>query len=172
MGTAKKMHPSLIHMPIKSDQVYTPPLLAIDMVKFFQPSGTCLDPCAGENVFFSQLPAGSDWCEISRGRDFYAWQTPVDWIISNPPYSHYAAWVRHSMTIAQNIVYLVPLYKLFASNTFLGEVFAWGGITHIRRYGTGSQWGLPFGHALAAIYYQKNYTGDTAWSTFSAGEQS
>ena len=161
-----KMQPVLLHVPAEGDVVYTPPELARDIVNFFQPSGVCLDPCAGSGVFFDLLPAGSEWCEIERGRDFYQWNDPVDWAVSNPPYSHYSAWLRHSMRVAKNIVYLMPVYKVFASGKFLEELFDWGGIFHIRRYGTGTQWGFPFGHALAAVHYQAGYLGATSWSKF------
>jgi hypothetical protein len=166
MGAERKMQPSLIHVPIPNDVVTTPVELAQDMITFFRPSGICLDPCAGQGVFLDMLPAGAQWCEITRGRDFYAWSEPVDWIIGNPPYSHYSAWMRHSMKIAQNIVYVMPVYKVFASGKFLQDLFDWGGIAHIRRYGTGTDWGFPFGHALSAVRYQAGYTGATAWSVY------
>lgn len=166
LGTEKQMQPALIYIPVKSDVVYTPNTLAKDVVDYFRPAGLCLDPCAGNNVFYDLLPAGAEWCEIERGRDFYAWGKPVDWIVSNPPFSHYAAWMRHSMKVARNIVYLTPIYKVFASGKFQDELFRWGGIVHIRRYGTGSEWGFPFGHALAAVHYKANYTGSTTWSRY------
>jgi hypothetical protein len=161
-----QMQPVLMHVPADSDRVYTPPELARDMISFFKPAGICLDPCAGGNIFYNLLPAGSDWCEIERGRDFYSYTRQVDWIVSNPPYSHYSAWMRHSMKVARNIVYIMPVYKVFASGKFLDDLFQWGGIVHIRRYGTGTQWGFPFGHAISAVHYQRNYIGDTSWSSF------
>lgn len=128
MGTELKMQPTLIHVPNSNDIVYTPAVLARDIINFFQPSGFCLDPCVGSGAFFDLLPAGSEWCEIERGRDFYAWVQPVDWIVGNPPYSHYSAWLRHSMRVAREIVYLMPVYKVFASGKFLEDLFKWGGL--------------------------------------------
>lgn len=164
MGIEKRMQPSLIHIPTVSDCHATPPKLAEDIVNFFKPAGRCLDPCRGNGVFYDLLPPGADWCEITQNRDFYAWSEPVDWIVGNPPYSHYSAWLRHSFTVATNIVYLMPPYKIFASNKFQDELFDWGGIVHIRRYGTGSRWGFPFGHAVAAVHYRAGHAGDTSWS--------
>ncbi len=161
-----EMQPILMHVRAERDVEYTPADLAQDIVSFFKPSGICLDPCAGNDVFFNLLPEGRQWCEIERDRDFYSWNTPVDWVISNPPYSHYSAWVRHSMEVADNIVYLMPAYKVFASAKFLEDLFSWGGIVHIRRYGTGSDWGFPFGHALSAVHYQRGYKGPTFWSSY------
>lgn len=161
-----QMQPILLHVAVKGDIIFTPPELAQDIVSFFKPSGVCLEPCAGSNAFFDLLPAGSDWCEIERGRDFYSYTKKVDWIVSNPPYSHYSAWMRHSFKVAKNIVYLMPAYKIFVSGKMMEDLFAWGGIVHIRRYGTGTQWGFPFGNALTAVHYQEGYKGSTVWSDF------
>jgi hypothetical protein len=161
-----EMQPILLHVAAEKDIVFTPLELAKNMVNYFKPSGLCLDPCSGNNVFYNLLPAGSEWCEIERGVDFYARTKKADTIISNPPYSHLLAWIRHSFTIAKDIIYLMPSNRVFASAQFLDDLFEWGGIVHIRRYGTGSQWGFPFGHALSAVHYRKNYTGSTSWSSF------
>jgi hypothetical protein len=161
-----KMQPTLLHVAAVRDLVYTPPELARNMVEFFEPSGVCLDPCMGSGEFFNLLPPGSEWCEIERGRDFYAWTQPVDFIISNPPYTHLLAWIRYSFKVANNIVYLMPSHRVFASAEFLDDLFEWGGVVHIRRYGSGSQWGFPFGHALAAVHYRKGYQGATTWSRY------
>jgi hypothetical protein len=166
MGTELKMQPSLIHIPVNSDVVFTPLELAQDMVNFFSPSGFCLDPCCGKGIFLDLLPSGAEWCEIEKGRDFYAWVKLVDWCVGNPPFSHYSAWLRHSMRIAKNILYLMPVYKVFSSGKFQDELFSWGGIVHIRRYGTGTEWGFPFGHALSAVHYQAGYRGSTSWSRY------
>jgi hypothetical protein len=164
MGKEKKMQPELLHVPIESDIHATPKELAADIISYFKPAGLCLDPCAGNDVFFDLLPAGAEWCEILRGRDFYACTKKYNYIIGNPPFSHYSAWLRHSMKLAKNIIYLMPIYKIFSSNKMLSDLFAWGGITEIRRYGTGTDWGFPFGHALAAVYYMRSYKGPTFWS--------
>ena len=166
MGTERIMQPSLFHVPVTNDIVTTPPALAEDIVVHFNPSGICLDPCRGNGVFYTLLPRDSLWCEIEQNKDFYAFNSKVDWIIGNPPYSHYTAWLRHSLKIAKNIVYLMPVYKVFQSGNFLEDLFNWGGIFEIRRYGTGTQWGLPFGYALSAVHYQKKYDGPTNWSKY------
>jgi len=166
MGKELIMQPSLIHMATAKDVVYTPPELAQDIISFFRPSGLCLDPCAGDGAFYNLLPAGSEWCEIERGRDFYAWTSPVDWIVSNPPYSNLLAWIRHSFKVTQDIVYLVPNHRISASAQFIDDLMDWGGIVHTRFYGTGTQWGFSFGHALAAVHFQKEYIGSQTWSRY------
>ena len=168
MGKLLKKQPSLFHMATAKDVVYTPQELARDMVAHFQPNCVCLDPCMGDGTFYNLFPAGREWCEIEKGRDFYAWTKPVDWIVSNPPYSDLLAWIRYSFKIANDFVYLMPSHRVFASAEFLDDLFSWGGIVHIRRYGTGSQWGFPFGHALAAVHYRAGYTGSQTWSNYEA----
>ena len=168
MGKLIEMQPALLYVATQKDVVYTPLKLATDMVEFFKPAGLCLDPCAGDGVFLNLLPNGSEWCEIEKGRDFYAWLNQVDWIISNPPYSNLLAWIRHSFKVANDIVYLMPSHRVFASAEFLDDLFNWGGIVHIRRYGTGTQWGFSFGYALAAVHYRKGYKGKTMWSKYKA----
>lgn len=171
MGKELKMQPALIHVATEKDVVYTPRELAWDMVDYFRPYGACLDPCMGDGAFYDLLPAARrDWCEIERGRDFYAYTTRVNWIIGNPPYSNLLAWIRHSFKLADDIVYLMPLHRVFASAQFLKDLFAWGCVAHIRTYGTGTDWGFPFGHALAAVHYRKTYRktyhDNTVWSHY------
>jgi hypothetical protein len=47
-----------------------------------------LEPFKGEGAFYNHLPEDcqKDWCEIEEGRDYRDHQTPVDWVISNPPF--------------------------------------------------------------------------------------
>ena len=49
------------------------------------------------------------WCEIDRGRDFFAWTTPVSWIISNPPWSQFRAALDHALPLADHVVFLVTV---------------------------------------------------------------
>ena len=140
------------------DVVYTPDWVARDMVEFFQPSGVVLDPCKGNGVFTKYLP-GCLWCEIESGRDFYAYNEPVDWCFGNPPYKQMLKWVRHSMSIAKNVCYIIPLDKPFISMAFINMMQSWGKIKHMRAYGTGSSLGFPIGFAVGAIHFEKGYHG-------------
>jgi len=169
-STLRWMQPTLIHVSTMKDVVYTPRWLAREIVDHFQPSGFCLDPCTGDGAFFECLPAGSAWCEIERGRDFYAWTEPVDWVISNPPYSHLLSWIRHSFAVASNIVYLVPLHRVMGSEKFLRDVVDYGGLKEIFTIGTGTSVGFPFGHALVAVHYRRDWHGGTMWSQLGGAE--
>jgi len=164
MGKLLQQQPTLLHVQIEKDIVYTPEWLADEVVEHFNPSGVCLDPCSGDGVFYNRLPAGSEWCEIEKGRDFFTWSKPVDWAIGNPPYSCLLAWIRHSFTVAENIVYLMPLHRVFASYEFVRDVRKWGGVAEIFIVGTGADVGFPFGHCLGAVHYKKGYKGKTQWS--------
>ncbi|GAA5150432.1 hypothetical protein GCM10023213_49110 [Prosthecobacter algae] len=91
-----------------NDVVQTPLELAGRIVKHFKPTGRILEPCKGEGNFLHFMP-GASWCEISEGRDFFDWTTPVDWIITNPPWSEIRTFLQHSMDLANDIVFLMTV---------------------------------------------------------------
>lgn len=141
------------------DVVFTPEHLAVSIVSHFRPEGKMLDPCRGDGAFLRQMP-GAEYCELQEGKDFFEWTEQVDWIISNPPYSIYAKWLRHSFDVAENIVYLIPINKAFNSSAMLQATYAWGGIAEIVHVGPGSNLKFPIGFAIGAVYYKRNYRGD------------
>lgn len=112
----------------ENDIVYTPEHIAKDVIDHFHPTGKCLDPCKGDGAFYQYLPQDADWCEIREGRDFFKYTESVDWIISNPPFSLYFEWLLHSFQIAQNIVYLLPMGKIFQSYRNLITIRQYGGV--------------------------------------------
>jgi hypothetical protein len=140
------------------DVVFTPEYIARAMVRHFAPSGKMLDPCKGDGVFLRQMP-GADYCELQEGRDFFDWVAPVDWIISNPPYSVYSEWLRHSFLIAENIVYLIPINKAFNSSSMLKATYEFGGIAEIVHIGPGGSLKFPVGFAVGAVHYKRGYSG-------------
>lgn len=160
------IQPQLLQVALDPiDVVYTPDWVARDMVEFFRPDGTILDPSSGDGVFLKYLPS-SEWCEIEKGRDFFSWNTPVDWLFGNPPYSQFSEWLDHSMSIAKNICYLVPCNKAFNSYSMIERVSEWGGMRHMRVYGPGSRLKFPIGYAIGAIHYQRDYSGAMGISIF------
>ena len=96
----------------EADLVYTPRDLAWDIIKELHPhlSGELLDPARGEGTFHDAFPIEltRHWCEISEGRDFFAWDRRVDWIITNPPFSRFRNFLLHAMAVADNVVFLAP----------------------------------------------------------------
>jgi len=152
--------PQLLQIPLDpGDVVYTPDWVARDMADFFKPTGRILEPCKGAGVFMKYLPPESEWCEITEGRDFFAWNESVDWCFGNPPYRKMVSWVRHAMSFSDNVCYLMPLDKPFISMSFISALEKWGKILHMRAYGTGTSLGFPIGFAVGAIHYKKHYHG-------------
>lgn len=142
------------------DVVYTPAWCAEDMVRYFGPTGRILEPCRGGGVFMRFLPPDAEWCEIAEGRDFFAWSDPVDWIITNPPYRLIRAFLKHALTVADNIAFLIPARNVFGSYGTLREYApTWGGIAAIRWYGTGTTLGFPMGNAISAIHWKRGHFG-------------
>ena len=74
-----------------NDVFYTPAQLVKQLLEHvpLDHGDMVLDPFMGEGAFFNAyFPCvRSDWCEITKGRDFYEYVKPVDWVISNPPFS-------------------------------------------------------------------------------------
>lgn len=150
----------------RGDVVLTPDWCAKDMVDHFAPAGVVLDPCRGPGAFHNLLPAGSPWCEITDGVDFFAHHTPVDWVIGNPPYSMTRQWFRHSYTIADHLLYLVPLRNVFSGHGFITEIMSFGGIREIRCYGTGGRLGFPMGNAVGAFHIERGYDGPCQFTSY------
>jgi len=152
--------PQLLQIALdKKDVVYTPDWVAKDMVEFFKPSGRILEPACGDGAILKYLP-GADWCEIEKGRDFFACQERYDWIISNPPFRQFFEFMLHGFSVAQDIVYFLPGDKPF--NVYLTTKMIWerGGIVHARHYGDGRTIGIPEIHRTAtAFHFQRGYTG-------------
>lgn len=142
----------------RSDRVMTPAWCAADMVEYFHPTGRILEPFKGAGVFLTYLPSAA-WCEVDEGRDFFDWRDPVDWIISNPPYSQTRPAFRHARVLAHDVVFLVPLRNIFSGYGFIRELRQEGGIAAIRLYGTGSRLNFPMGNAIGAVHWQRNYIG-------------
>lgn len=155
------------HPKKRGDRVFTPAWVAKDMVDHFIPAtyrrtDSFLDPCKGDAAFMRVLPKNTDWCEIEQGRDFFEWDSMVDWVVGNPPYSMTREWFRHSYKIAQNLLYLVPLRNVFSGFGFVREIYDFGGIVEIRHYGTGGSLGFPMGNAVGAFHIQHDYRGPCA----------
>ena len=58
-------------------------------------------------------PSSVSWCELKRDRDFFAWREPVDWIITNPPWSQLRAFLQHAMRISDHVVFLVTINHIW-----------------------------------------------------------
>jgi len=147
------------------DVVYTPHWIASDMVSFFKPSGTILEPSKGTGVFMKYLPPDAEWCEIREGKDFYAYGKQVDWIIGNPPYKQFFEFMDHSFDIAKDIVFLLPADKPFNVFSTVKMIHDKGGIVHARFYGDGRTVGFPEIHRpVTAFHFRTGYSGSMGFS--------
>lgn len=161
--------PQLLQIALdKKDVVYTPDWVARDMVTFFKPSGRILEPCAGDGAFLKYLP-GADWCEIEKGRDFFACHGHYDWIIGNPPYKQYTEFIEYSFCIGDNVLFFLPASKPFTSMRRAKKISEYGGLVHMRYITDGSSINFPLGFPMAAFHFQRGYTGPME-TTFYQGE--
>ena len=144
----------------KNDVVFTPEWLAEKICKMFPICGKVLEPCKGEGAFLKFLPKDTEWCEIAENINFYNYNKKVDWIVTNPPYSDFNRFLTHSFDLAENIVLLVPVAKLFKSMGTLKEIFNYGGFVEIHTLPS-SKAGFPFGFPSGVYYLKKNYKDKT-----------
>jgi len=142
-----------------NDVVFTPDWLAKQIVEMFPIEGKILEPCKGEGAFLKYLPT-AEWCEIADGKNYYDYNEKVDWIVTNPPYSDYNRFLEHSFELADNIVLLVPVAKMFKSMGTLQSIFNYGGFVEIHTVPS-SKAGFPFGFPSAVYYLKRGYKGET-----------
>ncbi len=143
-----------------NDVVFTPDWLAKQICEMFPIQGKVLEPCKGEGAFLKYLPNDTDWCEIADGKNYYDYHKKVDWIVTNPPYSDFNRFLQHSFTLAENIVLLVPVAKMFKSMGTLNDIFNYGGFVEIHTLPS-SKAGFQIGFPSAVYYLKRGYKGDT-----------
>ncbi len=144
---------------VSDDVVQTPSELARQLVAYFAPSGRILEPCRGEGNFYRALPAGTFWCEIKEGRDFFAWNEAVDWIITNPPWSQIRAFLNHAMKIADHVVFLVTINHLWTKARLRDVQAAGFGIRQILLVDTPKNFPQS-GFQLGAVHLARGWSGD------------
>ncbi len=153
--------PNRTRMATAADEVITPTSTACWIIKHFNPSGVILDPAAGTDSFYAGFPVGHTRyrCEIKDGIDFFEWDMPVDWVITNPPYSIYDHFLQHAFEIAKNVVFFTPLAKALKSQRILKMVENYGGLKEIVCMGGGNAHGFNFGFPVGCLHYQSGYCG-------------
>lgn len=156
---AKPIQPNRTGKATMADAVMTPPALAELVIKHFNPVGMVLEPARGTGNFYNLLQQPKDWCEITEGKDFLDYDKKVDWIVTNPPYSIYDLFLNKAFSIADNVVFLVPLQKAFKSMATINQVEKYGGLKEILIIGSGGKCGFPVGFPVGCLYYRKDYKG-------------
>lgn len=152
---------ALFEIPVDpSDIVYTPELVALDIINRLQLSGLCLDPCSGDGAFFKHLPEGSEYCEKREGKDFFDYNKKVDWVIGNPPYSIFDKFLEKAFTISENVSFLVPTNKVFQRQIIMDRINKYGGIRSMIVYGSGTLIDFPFGFSVGNFHFKKDYKGE------------
>jgi hypothetical protein len=150
-----------------NDNIFTPKNISKQIIDLYDLNGIVLDAFRGNGSFYNQYPnhIKKDWCEISEGKDFFKYKNKVDWILTNPPYSIFNEILEHSFTIADNIVYLVPLSKVVSSMGRIRKILNYGNIKSIHII-SASKCGFPFGFPACAIHIKKGYKGETIFKEF------
>ncbi|KEO58727.1 helix-turn-helix domain-containing protein [Thioclava indica] len=149
----------------EQDIVMTPPALARAIIGHFSHamSGRILDPSRGEGAFYNQFPSHleRDWCEVSAGRNFFAWGERVDWVMTNPPWSQIRAFTQHAMRVADNIVWLAPLTNI-TTKARLRDLEEHGfGVSELLFVDTPKGDGWPqSGFQIVAAHLSRGYRGD------------
>lgn len=151
-----------------NDDVRTPPELCKLIVEHFKPQGFVMEPCEGDGNFSKELSrtALSVTClEIKNGWDFFEWELcaeldkKYDWIITNPPWSQVRPFLRHAMTLANNIVFLITVNHAW-TRARVRDVREGGfGIHEILLVDTPPNPWPQSGFQLGAIHWQRGYKG-------------
>lgn len=142
-----------------NDKVYTPDYLAKQIVDHFKPIGRILEPCRGTGSF-AQYLGECDWCELDDGRDFLTHTGEYDWIITNPPWSQLRAFLKKSMELSENIVFLSLVNAFFMKARVEDMRNSNFGIVEILMLDTPSKPWPQTGFQLGATHIKRGYHGD------------
>jgi hypothetical protein len=96
-----------------NDVIQTPIEFCKLIIDDIKPIGKILEPCKGEGNFLKVLPDDTEWCEITEGKDFMNYKGKVDWIITNPPFSKFRAFLNKSMEVSNNVVFFCTINHIW-----------------------------------------------------------
>lgn len=155
-----------------SDCHHTDPEVARRIVRHFKPcEAVVLEPFAGNGAFVRALEeiAGPrslsvHQCEVDAAPsiDFFRhWYVPVDWIVTNPPYSTLTRAMAHCFKYAERTVLLVPMSKVYSSAPRMELVRDLAGIEEQLVLGRGRDIGFDSGFPFAAMLFTRGYKGPT-----------
>jgi hypothetical protein len=149
-----------------NDKIMTPLYLCKQIVEHFNPQGTICEPCSGTDNFLKYLVKYDkyvSWFEIDKNKDFLevkSYNYHFDWIITNPPYSKYRDFLKKSMEVADNIVYLQLINATFYKARLRDVREAGFGIKEIWCIDTPKEF-PQFGFQMGCVYYKRDWDGDT-----------
>lgn len=144
---------------VSNDDIETPTWLARALVDYFKPTGRILEPCCASGRIFDLLPANSDWCEIKKGRDFLLDELrEFDWIITNPPWSQIRAFLRRSMAVASDVVFLMTINHVWTKARLRDVEAAGFGLKTILLVPTPTEFPQT-GFQLGAVHVSRGWKG-------------
>lgn len=154
-----------------NDRVYTPPELARQIVEHFDVREQRLDPCRGTGAFFNAMLdhfefGFVEWCEIDEGVDFLTTEITqhYDWVVTNPPWSQLRAFLKKSMEVADNVVFLCLVNAFFMKARQQDIVDAGFAMKEILFVPTPAKPWPQTGFSLGAVHIQKGYLGPVTHS--------
>jgi hypothetical protein len=149
-----------------NDRVYTPLELSRLIVYHFGVQGRRLDPCRGKGAFYRSMleysPNGFvEWCEIDEEVDFLTTEITqhYDWVVTNPPWSQLRAFLKKSMEVADNVVFLCLVNAFFMKARQADMKAAGFGMKEILFVPTPLKPWPQTGFSLGAVHIQRGYTG-------------
>ena len=156
-----------------ADIVYTPRELARQIIAVYgsELQGRVLDPARGDGAFYDALPDHVEklWCEAGDNCDFYDWTAAVDWIVTNPPWSDFRDFLQHSLTVADNIVFLAPLNHFTTKRRVSMIREAGFGVRRILIVPTPTDWPSS-GFQLAAVWLSRGWRGPAEFAVLADEE--
>ncbi len=152
-----------------NDIVYTPQELAKQIVEHFKPSGVVLEPCSGAGAFVKAIRDFTGEkpleCEIAKGKDFFKFETRVDWVITNPPWSLARKFAQHAYELADNVVFLITINHFTALKARFRDMEKAGfAIREIALVDTPPKPWPQSGFQLGAIHFQRGYKARTEFT--------
>ena len=141
-----------------NDCFETPLYLCREIVSYFKPWGTILEPCKGAGNFLKYFGKG-DWYEIKEGKDFMEATGHWNWIITNPPFSKYREFLNKSMQVAENIVFLQAINAIFYKARLRDMMEMNFRIVEILLLDTPKEFPQG-GLQMGCVYFKKDYKGD------------
>jgi len=142
-----------------SDIHYTKPEVSKFIIDYFSPTGKVLEPFKGGGAFYDHLPKGTSWAEIDDGIDFFKIKSQFDWIVTNPPFSNLTEVMEHAFSISENVIFLVPMSKIYSSVPRMNLVKNVAGIKTELYLGSGRKIGFDIGFPFAAFEFVRGYKG-------------
>lgn len=109
------------------------------------------------------------WCEVQRRRDFFAWNQPIDWIITNPPWSQIRRFLQHAMAHADHVVFLCTINHVWTRARLRDIRSAGFGLREIVIFDTPRSF-PQLGFQLGAVFLARGWTGPITLTDWTPAE--